>query len=293
MRIVCEEPFDFRLSWRVFSSFSGRTASERGSLAMWWDGRPTSVLLNQTSLSPPVLELIVDPMPRQARPFGELMRDVLNADLRLEPFYRRARKDKTLHPVVNALIGLKPFRPPDIFQMLATAVTEQQISMAAARNIRDRLVSAYGTRTGRVTAFPRPRDIASLSVQDLRGCGLSQRKAEYLIGLAGKMESGELDPAAWEEMGDGELIRLLKGYRGIGEWTAEYVLLRGLGRPDVIPASDLGIRRVLGRYLADGRDLSEGEVRRALEAWSPWRGLLAFYLLAHYRMSHMGLDQAQ
>jgi len=293
MRIICEGPCDFRLSWRMVSAFSGQSATRDGSLAMWWEDRPTAVFLKQTSQDPPVIELIADPIPRETRRFQQHLRTVLNADLALEPFYRRLRRDKTLRPVVNSLIGLKPFRPPDIFQMLVIAVTEQQISMTAAHSIRERLLSSFGTAAGKLTAFPRPQHIASLQVDDLRGIGLSQRKAEYLLELARKVSTGEIDFDSWEDMPDDELVKLLRGHRGVGEWTAEYILVRGLGRTDVVPASDLGVRRVVGHYMADNKDLSPQDVRELLEPWAPWRGLTAFYLLAHHRIIQTGLDQAQ
>jgi DNA-3-methyladenine glycosylase II len=221
------------------------------------------------------------------------MRAVLNADLALTPFYERAREDRRLAGVVKDLEGLKPFRPPDLFQMMVIALTEQQISMAAAASIRQRIVNSFGSRAGELTVFPRPEDLASRSTRELRDCGLSNRKAEYLVELAGKMVRGELDPASWEDMPDEELIRELQGHRGIGEWTAEYILVRGLGRPDVVPASDLGVRKAVGSYLGGGGAPSPREVRDILEPWSPWRGLLAFYLMAHQRRSQMGLDQAR
>jgi DNA-3-methyladenine glycosylase II len=177
--------------------------------------------------------------------------------------------------------------------MLVIAVTEQQISMTAAHSIRERLLSSFGTAAGKLTAFPRPQDIASLQVDDLRGIGLSQRKAEYLLELARKVSTGEIDFDSWEDMPDDELVKLLRGHRGVGEWTAEYILVRGLGRTDVVPASDLGVRRVVGHYLAGGKDLSPQDVRELLEPWAPWRGLTAFYLLAHHRIIQTGLDQAQ
>jgi DNA-3-methyladenine glycosylase II len=293
MRIICESPYDFRLSWRMFSEFSGQSASREGSMAIWWEDKPVSIFLKQTGRDPAVIELISDLIPRQTRRFQQLMRTVLNADLELEPFYRQLRKDKTLRPIVNSLIGLKPLRPPDIFQMLLIAVSEQQISMQAARVIRERLLSRFGTPAGKLVAFPRAQDIATLKVDALRSCGLSQRKSESLIELAVRMTSGEIDTASWEDMPDDELIELLRSFRGVGQWTAEYILVRGIGRIDVVPASDLGVRRVVGHYLGGGRELSEQDVRGILEPWTPWRGLTVFYLLAHYRMIHMGLDQAQ
>ncbi len=293
MRIICAAPFDFRLSWRNLTTFSGRNASREGAFAMWWDDKPTYIYIKQTGEEPAVVELIADPMPGQTRPFQQRMRDMLNADLQLEPFYRLLRRDRTMRPIINSLIGLKPFRPPDFFHMLLIAVTEQQISMQAARGIRERLLSSFGAPAGRLTAFPRPRDIAPLTVDELRSCGLSRRKAESLIELAGMIAGGEIDTGSWEEMPDDELIALLRSYRGIGEWTAEYVMVRGLGRMDVVPASDLGVRRAVGHYLGGGKELSARDVREVLEPWAPWRGLAAFYLITHYRMTHTGLDQAQ
>ncbi|MDD3717543.1 MAG: hypothetical protein PHP28_02630 [Actinomycetota bacterium] len=290
---MCESPYDFRLSWRMFSEFAGKNATREGSLALWWEDRPTSVFLKQTAREPAVVELIADPMPRQTRLFQQRMRAVLGADLQLETFYRRLRRDKTLRPVVNALVGLKPVRPPDIFQMILIAVSEQQISMRAAQGIRERILSSFGAPAGRLIAYPRPQDIASLGVDELRRCGLSQRKAEYLIALAGGIAAGDIDTESWEHMPDGELTDLLRGYRGVGEWTAEYILVRGLGREDVVPSTDLGVRRVVSHYLGGGRELSASDVRELLEPWAPWRGLTVFYLLAHYRMTQMGLDQAQ
>ncbi len=290
---MCTAPYDFRLSWRMLSAFSGQSASRGGSLAIWWEDRPTAIFLRQTSQDPPVIELISDPIPKETRGFQKHLRTVLNADLALEPFYRRLRRDRALRPVVNSLLGLKPLRPPDLYQMLVIAITEQQISMSAAYRIRERLLSSFGTPAGKLTAFPRPRDIAPHEPGELHACGLSRRKAEYLIDLSRKIEAGEIDMSSWENMPDDELKALLRSYRGIGEWTAEYILVRGLGRMDVTPASDLGVRRVVGHYLADGRDLAPQEVRGLLAPWAPWRGLTAFYLLAHYRMIHTGLDQAQ
>ena len=288
MRIICEGPYDFDLSWRLFSAHAAGNASEHGSLAMWWDDVPTLIYLRQTGREPPVIELIADPMPTRARDFQLKVRDILHADLELEPFYRKARHDRALRPVIEALAGLKPVRPPDMFQMMVIALSEQQVSMAAARRVRERFLATFGARAGRLLAFPRAADIAALEARDLRACGFSTRKAECLVALAGKIAWGEMDVASWEGMADGELIDLLRGYPGIGEWTAEYLLVRGLGRLDVVPASDLGVRRAVGLYLAGGKEVGADEVRELLAKWSPWRGLAAFYLLAHHRLAAEG-----
>jgi DNA-3-methyladenine glycosylase II len=293
VNIECEGPFDFQLSWSVPAAFTGHGTGAAGEMAMWWEERPTIVFMRQVDQDPPTVEVRAEPKPGRRKSFMQHMRAVLNADLSLKPFYQKARRDPKMAGVVKDLKGLKPFRPPDLFQMMVIAVTEQQISMAAAARIRQRIVTSFGSRAGDMTVFPRPEDLASRTQEELRSCGLSGRKAEYLIELSNKLVRGELDAANWEDMPDEDLIQYLKSHRGIGEWTAEYILVRGLGRLDVVPASDLGVRKVVGRYLGGGGSPSPDEVRDILEPWSPWRGLLAFYLLAHGRRSQMGLDQAR
>jgi len=293
VKIICEGPYDLRLSWGISSAFAGRSAGKTGEMAMWWEGKHTAVLMRQTALDPPTVEVRAEPGPARRNSFKRRMRDILNADLDLRPFYERAQGDDRLTMVIGDLQGLKPLRPPDLFQMLVIALTEQQISMAAAARIRERIVASFGSRVGTLLVFPRPEDLAPRTPRELRACGLSGRKAEYLIELSNKLVRGELDPATWEGMSDEDLVRHLMDQRGVGEWTAEYILARGLGRPDVVPASDLGVRKVVGQYLGGGGSPSPDEVRDILEPWSPWRGLLAFYLLAHGRRSQMGLDQAR
>lgn len=292
MKIVCKGPYDLTLSWRMMSAFAGRTASPQGRLALWWEENPTVLQLRQPGRDPPTVEARADPHPEDAAGLADLLGGILNADLELSPFYSRALDHRALAGVVKDLEGLKPLRPPDLFQMLITALTEQQISMAAAARIRERIVDAYGKPAGDLMVFPRPRDLASGSIDELRRLGLSRRKAEYLLDLARNMAVGGIDTTSWEAESDEVLIGELISHRGIGEWTAEYVLARGLGRLDVVPASDLGVRRAVGHYLGRGGDPSPDEVRDMLCPWSPWRGLLAFYIMAHYRITQMGLDQA-
>jgi DNA-3-methyladenine glycosylase II len=292
VKITCVAPYDFDLSWRLVTAFGG-PAREEAAISMWWADRPTVVRMEQIGRRPPIIEVNARPGPARPKSFAGEMEKILNAGLALEPFYRRARQDEILAPIVKRLGGLKPFRPPDLFQMMVTAITEQQISLAAAGSIRERVVQRYGTSIEGMPVFPQPRDIAALSLEKLRACGLSERKAEYIRDLARMMESGEINSEGWEELPDDQLMALISSYRGFGEWTAAYIMLRGLGRMDIIPAADIGIRKLIGIYFGDGGRPPAEEVKRILEPWSPWRGLVAFYLIADSRLSHMGLDQAQ
>jgi DNA-3-methyladenine glycosylase II len=111
----------------------------------------------------------------------------------------------------------------------------------------------------------------------------STRKAEYLIGLAGAIADGKLDLAGLAHVPDDEVIARLTALRGLGRWTAEWFLARGLGRPDVCPAGDLGVRRAVEALCFRGRACDTARVRRRALAWRPYRSLAVHYLLAGLR----------
>jgi DNA-3-methyladenine glycosylase II len=123
------------------------------------------------------------------------------------------------------------------------------------------------------------------SIAELMACGLSRRKAEYVGGVAYAVAGGHLDLGRLEAMPDDDVRALLLQIRGLGPWSAEYFLVRGLSRPDRVPADDLGLRSVVGRYLGRGHRLSPQGTLRKLAAFKPFRGLAAFYLLAYARLS--------
>jgi DNA-3-methyladenine glycosylase II len=127
--------------------------------------------------------------------------------------------------------------------------------------------------------------LSESSVAQLMTCGLSQRKAEYVKGLADKVVHGMLDLDQLETMPDEDVRSLLLRERGLGPWSVDYFLVRGLSRPDRVPADDIGVRSVVGRYLGRGQRLSPQGTMRKLSSFKPYRGLAAFYLLAYERLS--------
>jgi DNA-3-methyladenine glycosylase II len=171
-------------------------------------------------------------------------------------------------------------RPPlilDGFEALVTAITAQQVSMSAARGVRARLIATYGRAVGFAHAFPRAVDLAGAAPDDLRALGLSQRKAEYITGLATLVADGVFDPAALEDLDDEAVVEAICAIRGLGRWTAEWHILRTLGRPDSLPAGDLGVRKLMERLA--GEPLDEAGVRRVGERLRPVRGLATMLLL--------------
>jgi len=215
---------------------------------------------------------------------GREVTRLFNLDLDLNPFERAVQGDPVMVYLSRQLRGLKPPRTVTVFEALVDSITEQQISLTAAHSIERRIVLTFGetleVEGHAYYAFPAPERLADASLQELRACGLSGKKAEYINGIARRVREGVLD---LETHKPGEetasIIRGLTAIRGVGIWTAELTALRGLSRLDAIPADDLGIRRVISRYYSRSTRVDGLEARRIAEAWGPWRGLAAYYLI--------------
>ena len=279
-------PHDFELCLRVVRSFSPDVSQDFSTLrvAVRIQDKPAVLELRQIRRNHPTFEISTD-LPDNRSEVKRIAKRIVFADLELRPFYQIAASHSVLGPITQELSGLKPMRPASLFEMLVIAITEQQISLAAAYRIRTRIIEQFGDPVNGLWAFPSSRRLSESSVAQLMTCGLSHRKSEYVKGLAYRVDNGLLDLNQLEKMSDDDVRSLLIQERGLGPWSAEYFLIRGLGRPDRVPIDDLGIRSVVGRYLGGGRRLSPQGTVRKLSSFKPYRGLAAFYLLAYERLS--------
>ena len=165
-------------------------------------------------------------------------------------------------------------RPDDAYGSLVRAIAGQQLSVKAARTIYDRLCGLYGGRT------PTPAELIATDPDELRAVGLSRAKAAYLRDLAEHVEDGELDLELLPELPDEEVAAQLIQVKGLGQWTIDMFLMFHLGRPDVLPVGDLGIRKAA--QLAYGlRKLPDpAKLTRIAKPWQPYRTLACLYLWA-------------
>ncbi len=163
-------------------------------------------------------------------------------------------------------------RPPDAYGALLRAIVGQQLSTKAARTIYLRVVDLFGGTT------PSPEQLLEASEEDLRGCGLSGRKTEYVRDLAAHVLSGELELGRLQELGDEEVIEEIVAVRGLGRWTAEMFLLFHLERPDVLSGGDLGIRKAIQIEYGLKEMPPPTRVVEIGEAWRPYRSLASLYL---------------
>ena len=190
-----------------------------------------------------------------------------------------ARRDRVLKKLIGRYPDVHLQRRSDPFTTLARAIVGQQISVKAADTIWQRFVAAVAP-AHRTRAFPRivPDAVAAAPVDALRGCGLSQRKTEYLSDLANHFIAGRLQPRRWKAMDDEALIAALVDVKGIGRWTAEMFLIFHELRPDVLPVDDIGLQRAVALHYHRGEWVEAAAIRALAVRWQPWRSVATWYL---------------
>jgi DNA-3-methyladenine glycosylase II len=174
--------------------------------------------------------------------------------------------------VATRLRRRKEERPADAYGALLRAIVGQQLSTKAARTIYLRVLDLFGGTT------PSPEQLLEASEEDLRGCGLSGRKTEYVRDLARHVLSGELELDRLAELEDEQVIEEIVAVRGLGRWTAEMFLLFHLQRPDVLSGGDLGIRKAIQVEYGLEEMPTPTRVIEIGEPWRPYRSLASLYL---------------
>ena len=261
------------------------------------DGRAVELAVRQFGAADaPTLELTLRgdaPLtPEQHDAAREAVSRMLGLDVDLGGFYRMAAADAQLGELVQRYRGLRPQRFVDLFEALANAVACQQVSLIAGIALLGRL----GRRCGRARAgyadafaFPRPGDVLELAPQALRTDGWSARKASYLRGIAAALADGGA-AAALQSTDDVAASAALQQLRGVGRWSAQYALLRGLGRCGEFPVDDVGAQRHLGAWLGLPRAPDAAQTAAIVARWQPYAGLVYFHLLL-WRLEREGALQ--
>ena len=267
------EPYDFALSTSRFRDFGTDGAT------VWHDGGLHRVVAGR--------EVRIEPAPGGVRiePHDGVVeaeiRRLLGLPFQLDPFRAWAVGEPVLARLMPALTGFRPTLNPQPFEALVIAITTQQISLRAAAAIRGRFVERFGEKHTVAWQFPDRGRIARARPDQITEIGFSRKKAEYVIGLAGS----DLDLAELETLPDEDVITILMAIPGLGRWTADWYLARHLARPEAWPAGDLGVRKAVSAFYANGRPLSIQEVRQMGARFAPFQNLSAHYLLVGARIA--------
>ena len=204
----------------------------------------------------------------------------LNTDLRA--FYAFAATQKHLGPLISSFSGVKPPRYPSLFEALLNAISCQQVSLHVGIMLLNRVVQKFGRLApgdDLLRACPRPSDLANLSAGALRAFGYSANKERAILELSRSIASGELDLESFRDLDDDAALDRLTSIRGIGRWSAEYALLRGMGRLNIFPGDDVGGWNNLQKHLRLRARPDYAKTRKLLAPWKNYAGLIYFHFL--------------
>ena len=299
--IIPLAPFDFDLTLGVYASFSSQKVEiySPGCFERVLTAGGHNFLLTLRSLGTieePAVSISVSP-PAADVQASELVTRVewmLGARDSLQRFYRVAESDAALSAVVKRLRGLKPPRTPTVFEALIIAILEQQASLSAASTVRGRLAERFGQHMvceGRqYVAFPTPEALSGAQFDELRALGVNPRKAFCILEISKRVNEGGLDLEALAQAPFHEIMGELSKVKGIGPWTVEYMMCRGMGRYDALPANDAGLKAAVSRFYQTESKPSEKTVRGILDRLGQYKGYVAFYLIFAYALEKYQFD---
>ena len=219
---------------------------------------------------------------RRAALISRFIARTFGPDDELKRFYAFAKT----HPILSALVkryrGLRLVGVVNLWECLAWSIIGQQVSVASAFATRSRLVRETGavmTYKGiEFEGFPPPHVLVETSTEQLRACGCSRQKADYLQSLAEAMASGELNEDEVLSLPAQEARKKLLSLRGIGPWSAEYCMMRVHGDADACPLEDIGLRNAIANVYGLDRQATIRETEQITNAWRPFRSYGTFYL---------------
>ncbi|MGB9176907.1 MAG: DNA-3-methyladenine glycosylase [Methanoregula sp.] len=289
--LVPHPPFDFSLSVAIFSGGEPDIRTFRDGVFRQVLDTGNALVLAEVRSSGTTEDPKLALTHRSDRPVrrdeawraGEQVATILSITDDMDPFYRAVAGDPVLADLSVRLRGVRAPVTPTVFEALTDSIIEQQISLKAAHSIETRLIRSVGKQLDlegiTYYCYPDPEILAGTADSTFRTCGLTVRKGEYIRDVSRLILKGDLDVEGFRQEPDTEMvIEELVKIRGIGRWTAELTILRGLHRPDAFPADDVGVRRLISQFYLSGRKISTAEARTFADRWGPWKGFAAYYL---------------
>ena len=180
------------------------------------------------------------------------------------------KRDRIMRKLIPQFGDLHLVGRGEPFTTLARSIVAQQISVKAAEAVWQRVLLVCPKCT--------PLQVLKAGTEKLAACGLSKRKAEYVLDLAGHFKGKQVQADKWVEMEDEEIIAELIQIRGIGRWTAEMFLIFNLLRPNIFPLDDLGLMKGISLNYFSGEPVSRSDAREVAANWEPWRTVATWYL---------------
>ncbi len=286
-----EPPFNFDLIASLYSRFPVQCVDlySKGAYERVLRDKDKLFLVRIKSvgtIEKPKLKVGVFPKGARKKFIKDKVKWILGTDDELKGFYKIAQKDEKFSKLIEGLYGLRAPRAATVFEALITALIEQQISFRVSVSLKKNLVEKYGEtlkiKSKKYYAFPEPEALARAKQAEIRKVGLSIRKGEYMIGVSQKVIEQEFDLEKMKTWKQEKILEALTKIRGIGPWTVEYMMCRGMGRYEALPADDIGLRISLTNFLNEKKRVSEKKARKFLDHFGRYRGYAGFYLIYAY-----------
>lgn len=271
---------------------------KKNAVDRWDDGQYSRVILadgdlvwltvlQETAGAEPKLILTVESTTRISertrKAAGLLVQKMLGLAVDMQPFYDLAGDNAVIGPLVKRFSGVRPPRFPTVFEGLVNSIACQQVTLDLGIILLNRLSERFGAQVVRrgteLHAFPTPTDLADVPEESIKELGFSRQKARAIKELSAHVVDNSVDLTRLEGVTNREAIAYLSRIRGIGRWSAEYVLLRGLGRLDTFPGDDIGAQNNLQRLFHLVEKPAYDHIRLLTAPWHPYEGVVYFHLL--------------
>jgi len=288
VRISVNGPWSFKLAREHL------LRSSLGVECSLWQGRLRRVLrlgreyflVEFSSPDHRILHLLIhgEPSGRQIEEAVAITRRLFGLDQPIRDIYSKMSAVNQLDIIRRKFSGLRIFQTTSLFEMAATAIIGQQVNLRFTREVKRRFISLCGRHVTvgglHYVGFPSPERVRHMTIENLRAIQFSRRKAEYLIDFARAVDDGEVHEPELQRASDEEIRARLMQYRGIGKWTADMILMRALGRLDILPSLDTGLQTAYGLAFKRPRPTSD-ELLELTAGWTGFRSYATFYLWAY------------
>lgn len=295
-------PFDFNLFVGLYSSYKFEELVDVVNKDRYYrviylkNNLPVLLIISSFgSVDSPLLNLRIYSESKLRRSDLDYIRQkiqwMLGLNDELKKFYdHMSNFDPVLYKITQKLIGLRAPATATVFEAVIHALIEQQISFNFAGKIKSRLVRKFGKTINidgkTYYAFPTPKDLLQTTPEELRMLQLSRRKGEYIINIASKVASGEVNLESLVHESKETIVEKLSKFRGLGKWTAEMVMVRGMRKLDAVPADDIALQRLISHYYYGNKKISKEDTLKVTEnRWGKYMGYAAFYLMYWSRVT--------
>jgi DNA-3-methyladenine glycosylase II len=230
-----------------------------------------------------VVEFInVDPSPAVKKRIKEYVTEWFDLETDITPFYKLVQKDELLKDLVTKHYGYRIIGQPDLFESLVWAVLGQQINLQFAYTLKQRFVENFGERLSwkdrDYFLFPTPQRVVSLRDDDLLPLQFSRQKSRYVVNIAEAFASSDLSKERLKGVPLQEAKEILMNVKGIGNWTANYALMKTFRYPDAFPLEDAGLHNAIKNLKGMKKKPSLDQVRRIFKKYKGWEAYATLYL---------------